>query len=333
MYFQTIGSIPMKAVETLSSNVKAIMEAASASVIRTGFHLALPETELPIIIGKSGSTQGARTVSSPEMYEVKRSESIILGEFARSCLVGYNYCIMEKLPQEEIAEFANIKIDFYNYQLGLERIDLLHGLALTHTQENVRGIQQTTIDQNLGNSTIKGYDEFLGSKFDLYIKHDIIEHGYYTSIIRGLIGSELSSLIPLKSILDEILTDGVPNKNDPIEQNEVAVLRNKIIEKLRKLKIFGFQGSESYKVYKSILSLLQHYRLMSNPILSDIQSNEKGDRQTVKGILPHININIEITKESIDRALKDPELKELIDKLKLKIERYLIDNKAYRNKL
>jgi hypothetical protein len=77
MYFQTRGSIPMKAVDTLSSSVKAIIEKAKASVMRTGFHLALPETELPIIIGKSGSTQGARTVSSPEMYEVRRSESII----------------------------------------------------------------------------------------------------------------------------------------------------------------------------------------------------------------------------------------------------------------
>ena len=76
IYFQTIGSIPIKTVETLSSSVKAIIEKAKAKVILKGFHLALPYTELPIMIGNRGRTQGARTVKSPDIYEVMRSESI-----------------------------------------------------------------------------------------------------------------------------------------------------------------------------------------------------------------------------------------------------------------
>ena len=80
IYFQTIGSILIKAVETFNNKVKITIDEANARVIRSGFSLELPETELPMMIGKSGNTQGARTVNIPEIYEVKSSENII-GEF------------------------------------------------------------------------------------------------------------------------------------------------------------------------------------------------------------------------------------------------------------
>ena len=53
-------------------------ETASEAVITNGFHLALEETELPIIMGSSGSTQGAKTVRIPATNEVINSASIMI---------------------------------------------------------------------------------------------------------------------------------------------------------------------------------------------------------------------------------------------------------------
>lgn len=100
-----------------------MMEKAKDKVMRTGFHLAFPKTELPIIIGKSGNTQGARTVSSPEMYEVKRSESIVRAiKFVRKSFVWYNNYIMIKLF---LSQFSFVKSIICLFVAGIPFIFLL----------------------------------------------------------------------------------------------------------------------------------------------------------------------------------------------------------------
>ena len=60
-----LGGTLIKIVEALRSNVNIVREKARAKVILSGLNLSLPVIELPIMIGSSGRTQGAKTVSIP----------------------------------------------------------------------------------------------------------------------------------------------------------------------------------------------------------------------------------------------------------------------------
>jgi hypothetical protein len=71
------GGILTKILVAFSSNVKIIKDIAKESVIRRGLNFCDPETELPIIIGNSGNTQGARTVSIPAKNDEINSVSSI----------------------------------------------------------------------------------------------------------------------------------------------------------------------------------------------------------------------------------------------------------------
>jgi hypothetical protein len=64
----------MKAVLHLSMSVKSTMEIISEPMITYDFRLFDPsEIDPPIITGKSGSTHGASTVSTPAINESKRN--------------------------------------------------------------------------------------------------------------------------------------------------------------------------------------------------------------------------------------------------------------------
>ena len=75
---QTFGSIPINMVEALRSRVNRISETTRLAVMIYGRHLSFfSATKLPPrMIGSSGSTHGARAVSSPATYESSAVTSI-----------------------------------------------------------------------------------------------------------------------------------------------------------------------------------------------------------------------------------------------------------------
>ena len=63
--FQTCGSTPMRAVETLSRRVKATTESPSEAVTTSARVRAVEATEPPTTTGRTGRTHGASVVSTP----------------------------------------------------------------------------------------------------------------------------------------------------------------------------------------------------------------------------------------------------------------------------
>ena len=70
---QKLGGIEISAVVALSSNVNSTTENASDPIRTSTGRRRLEPTLPPTIIGKIGSTQGASTVSTPAINEVKNS--------------------------------------------------------------------------------------------------------------------------------------------------------------------------------------------------------------------------------------------------------------------
>jgi len=68
---QTTGSTLIKSVEAFSKIVKRVIEIISPKIIRYGRSLFLFPTELPIITGSKGSTQGAKIVNTPAKKDRK----------------------------------------------------------------------------------------------------------------------------------------------------------------------------------------------------------------------------------------------------------------------
>ena len=69
----------MKYVEAFRRSVKMTTDTARDAVMTYGFHLErTSETEPPTITGRSGSTHGASTVSTPATNEIKRNVMDIL---------------------------------------------------------------------------------------------------------------------------------------------------------------------------------------------------------------------------------------------------------------
>lgn len=72
--FQNDCGICMSTVEALSKSVKRITEPPRAmQIVYARRHPPPLATEPPTITGKSGSTHGASTVSTPAMKEIRKS--------------------------------------------------------------------------------------------------------------------------------------------------------------------------------------------------------------------------------------------------------------------
>ena len=72
--FQKLGGTPIKTVLALSMSEKSIIEILSDPMIIRGILLLFPSSALaPITIGRSGSTHGARTVSTPDKKAMIKS--------------------------------------------------------------------------------------------------------------------------------------------------------------------------------------------------------------------------------------------------------------------
>lgn len=71
-YGKNDGGTPMSTVLTLMSRVKTTIEIMSEAAMRYGRHTP-PLSEPPTMMGRSGSTHGARTVNIPERNEIKKS--------------------------------------------------------------------------------------------------------------------------------------------------------------------------------------------------------------------------------------------------------------------
>ena len=69
----------MSAVDTLSRNVKRIIEAPSEATTIYGVALLRPDAEDPITTGNSGRMHGAKTVSTPAINAIARN--VILLKF------------------------------------------------------------------------------------------------------------------------------------------------------------------------------------------------------------------------------------------------------------
>ena len=76
----TIGKFTLGIVknntDVLSNNVNAIIDKPRDRIIMYGLDFFWSETDPPIIIGKSGSTQGESTVSSPARNDVNNNPMI-----------------------------------------------------------------------------------------------------------------------------------------------------------------------------------------------------------------------------------------------------------------
>jgi hypothetical protein len=75
-YFHVSGDIFKKTELTLMRSVNAITDATSDAITVYARFLEPPATEPPTIIGKSGSTHGASTVSIPAANEIVKNKSI-----------------------------------------------------------------------------------------------------------------------------------------------------------------------------------------------------------------------------------------------------------------
>jgi hypothetical protein len=77
-------------VVALSNSVKIIKDTANDVAIISGRFLSLtfPVTEPPIIIGKSGNTHGAKTVSMPAINAPKNKNMVYLILSARPGALG-----------------------------------------------------------------------------------------------------------------------------------------------------------------------------------------------------------------------------------------------------
>ncbi len=72
-YCQNVGGMLIKTVATFRIKVKRMTETVREAVITYGFSFDLTsETELPMITGSNGSTQGASTVSIPAINEISK---------------------------------------------------------------------------------------------------------------------------------------------------------------------------------------------------------------------------------------------------------------------
>lgn len=74
---QTKLGIPIKAVDAFKTKVKIKIETEREAIIVTGFFILLPATAPLRITGSNVNTQGAKTVSTPAIKEIK-SKSISL---------------------------------------------------------------------------------------------------------------------------------------------------------------------------------------------------------------------------------------------------------------
>lgn len=75
---QTYCGTPIKLVETFRVRVKTKIELTKPKTINNGRSLFFPPTEPPIKTGKTGKTQGAKTVKNPAIKEIINSVIIKL---------------------------------------------------------------------------------------------------------------------------------------------------------------------------------------------------------------------------------------------------------------
>jgi len=77
--FQKLAGISIRSVDALSKREKRMIEILSEVMITTGIFLLFPSSALaPSIIGRSGSTQGANTVRTPDRNAITKRVIFLL---------------------------------------------------------------------------------------------------------------------------------------------------------------------------------------------------------------------------------------------------------------
>ena len=77
--FQKLGGTPISTVLALSMSENRIIDILSDPMIISGIFLLFPSSALaPITIGRSGSTHGASTVSTPDKNAITSNVIIII---------------------------------------------------------------------------------------------------------------------------------------------------------------------------------------------------------------------------------------------------------------